>query len=406
MIIVIFWATLALIAYTYILFPWLILLRGLIGNRPYKSTEMEPLPDLSFIKAAHNEAKTIESKIKNLLSMDYPKKRLEVVIASDGSNDGTDKIVEKFANRGVRLLSLPRQGKAAALNAAFAASSGEIIIFSDANSIYDQGALRALVRPFADPEVGGVAGNQRYLSENDGATTIRGEHAYWNFDRMLKRSQSKAGNTISATGAIYAIRRILFNPIPEGVTDDFFTSTGVIVQGYRLVFAQEAIAYEPVADSSGLEFGRKVRIMTRGLRAVMMRYQLLNPFRYGFYSLQLFSHKVLRRLVVFPLLLIFCISPLLWSQNVIYGAMFLGQLIFYILGVLGILFKGARFGQLKIFSFPFFFVMVNAAALVATFNILRGHRIDRWEPQRRELGGTKVVSPFILPSSAEKKSQL
>lgn len=383
MLIFLFWASVGLVVYTYVLFPGLIFLRGLIRPRPYKRAELDPLPKVSVLIAAYNEAKSIEGKIENLISLDYPRDRLEVVIASDGSSDGTNKIVEKYAEHGVKSLSLTRQGKAAALNAAFTASSGEIIVFSDANSMYDRSAIRALVRPFADPEVGGVAGNQRYLPEQSDAAASGGEDAYWNFDRSLKRSQGKVGNTISATGAIYAIRRTLFAPIPEGVTDDFYTSTGVIAQGYRLVFAQDAVAYEPTAGSSGLEYGRKVRIMTRGLRAVFKRRQLLNPFKYGFYALQLFSHKVLRRVVVIPLLVLLLVSPWLWHEGFIYLAVLLGQLIIYSLGTMGGLFKKTRFGQLKIFALPFFFVLVNGAALVATYNLLRGYQIDRWEPQRQ-----------------------
>lgn len=382
--VILFWANLSIILYTYILFPGLVFLRGLLKHSPYVSREIDHFPTVSVIIAARNEAKVIGEKIKNLLSMNYPKDSYEVVIASDGSSDETDDIVKKFSNSGVKVLSLPRQGKAAALNSAFATSNGEIIVFSDANSIFDHEAIRSLVIPFGDSNVGGVAGNQCYLPENGKAISSSGEKAYWSFDRMLKKFQGRAGNTIAATGAIYAIRRKLFSQIPEGVTDDFFTSTGVIAQGYRLVFAQNAIAYEPVADSSEIEFGRKVRIMTRGLRSVVMRAQLLNPFRYGFYSLQLFSHKVLRRLVVFPLLLILLISPLLWNEGIIYQSALIAQLIIYSLGISGALLRKTSFGNTKIFTLPYFFIMVNTAAFVAAINLLRGHQIDRWEPNRSE----------------------
>jgi hypothetical protein len=174
--------------------------------------------------------------------------------------------------------------------------------------------------------------------------------------------------------------------VPVGVTDDFATSTDVIVQGKRLVFAPDAIAYEPAAEKSGVEFGRKTRVITRGLRGVLVRRELLNPFRYGFYALQLFSHKVLRRLVVFPLLLLLLISPLLWSRGLLYRLATVGQVVFYGCGLVGWLFGGTRIGRLKVFSIPFFFGMVNAASLIAALNVLRGRRIDLWEPQRQEAG--------------------
>ena len=380
---ILFWSAAALIIYTYLLFPAVVFLRGLLLRRPYKIAEITP--SVSMIIAAHNEVRSISAKLDNILSLDYPRDQLEVIIASDGSNDGTDASVRGYADRGVRLLSLPRQGKAPALNAAVAASTGAILVFSDANSMYAPDAIRALTRPFADPEVGGVAGNQCYLPKRAApGTTSDGEHSYWNFDRKLKQSQSQAGNAISATGAIYSIRRALFQGVPPGVTDDFATSTNVIAQGYRLVFAPDAIAYEPAAETSGVEFGRKTRVITRGLRGVLVRRELLNPFRYGFYALQLFSHKVLRRMVVFPLILLFVVSPLLWPYGPLYQLATLMQIAFYGCGLLGWLLGGTRFGRLKIFTIPFFFCMVNAASLVATLNMLRGHRIELWEPQRQE----------------------
>lgn len=384
MALILFWASVGLILYAYLLFPLLIVLRGLIWRKPYKSQLTDPLPRVSIIIAAYNEEKEISTKLDNILSLDYPQDRLEVVIASDGSTDRTNAIVQSYESRGIKLLPLSRLGKAGALNAAVSASSGEILVFSDANSMYRPDALRELVRPFADAAVGGVAGNQRYVKKKEASSVGAGERSYWDFDRILKQFESSAGNTISATGAIYAIRRSLFQPVMEGVTDDFYTSTGVIAQGYRLVFAPEAVAYESVAGTSSTEFGRKVRVITRGLRGVFMaRRQLLNPFRYGFYSLQLFSHKALRRIVVYPLILLFLLSPFLWQAGLFYQLAMVGQLAFYSLGLLGWALDGTRLGRKKIFTLPYFFCLVNMAVLIATINIMRGQQIKRWEPQRK-----------------------
>ena len=266
-----------------------------------------------------------------------------------------------------------------------AVASGEILIFSDANSLYAPDAIHALVRPFADPEVGGVVGDQRYLPTEDTNRSGDGEKSYWNFDRHLKKFQSKAGNVISATGAIYAIRHGLFQPVPGGVTDDFFISTGIIMEGFRLVFSPNAVAYEAVASSSGLEFRRKVRVITRGFRAVLMRRALLNPFRSGFYAIQLFSHKVLRRLVVFPLLALFLLNLMAWSQSLIYQSSMLAQFGLYSCALIGFCFKDKRWGQAKLFSLPFYFCLVNTACLIAAMNVIRGHRIERWETKRQDM---------------------
>lgn len=388
LIVILFWASVLTIVYTYLLFPLIVFVRGLGLNKPYLTEDITPR--VSLLIAAHNEEKSIGAKLDNILALDYPSDCLEIIIASDGSDDRTSTVVERYANHGVRLLDLPRLGKAAVLNAAAAAANGEILVFSDANSMFAPDAIRALVRPFADSEVGGVAGDQRYLREgNDG-----GERSYWGFDRKLKQFQSRAGNAISATGAIYAIRRRLFEQIPGGVTDDFFTSTGVVVRGYRLVFTPDAVAYEPVAASSGREFERKVRVITRGLQAVVLRRTLLNPLRYGFYSLQLFSHKVLRRLVVFPLLLVAVTSPVLWSRGLIYRLFTIAQVGFYGLAAAHIPLRKTRLGRQKVLTLPFYFCMVNTACLLAAANLIRGRRIERWEPRRQqgEPGRTKVAN--------------
>ncbi len=395
MSLILFWGATALIAYTYLLFPAWVFLRGVLRCRPFRAADITPR--VSLIIAAHNEAGSIRAKLDNILSLDYPRNRLEVLIASDGSNDGTDAIVRSYAGQGIRLLSRPRQGKAAALNAAAAASTGEILVFSDANSMYAPDAIRALVRPLADPEVGGVAGNQHYASTPPDAGASDGERSYWKFDRGLKQFQSRAGNTTSATGAIYAIRRSLFRTIPPGVTDDFATSASVIAQGYRLVFAADAAAYEPVVQSSRAEFGRKVRVITRGLRGVLVMRELLNPFRYGFYAIQLFSHKVLRRLMVLPLLVLFVVSPLLWQHGLFYRLVTLTQLGFYGCGALGLLLRRTRLGRLKVFAIPFFFCMANVAALLAILNVLRGRRIDLWESQRQDANVMANRAPVSSP---------
>jgi cellulose synthase/poly-beta-1,6-N-acetylglucosamine synthase-like glycosyltransferase len=379
---IIFWTAVVLIVYTYIGFPLGVVLRGLFWGHPYNNDELTTTPSVSIVISAYNEEKSIGAKLDNILLLEYPRDCLEVIIASDGSTDGTDAIVQKYEEHGVKLLSLSRVGKASALNAAVNDASGEILVFSDANSMYKTDAIQQLVRPFGDPKVGGVAGNQIYRTEGSGGSSIDGERAYWNFDRMLKQFQGKSGNTLAATGAIYAIRRSLIESIPDGVSDDLFTSTGVIVRSNRLVFAPEAIAYEPVAATSQVEFGRKVRVIMRSWKAFMFRSELFNPFRYGYYAIQLFSHKILRYLVVFPLLILFLVSLFLWKAGFIYQLATIAQAVFYACAALGCLLKGTRLGRKRIFTIPFYFCMVNLASLVAIINVLRGHQVKHWEPQR------------------------
>jgi cellulose synthase/poly-beta-1,6-N-acetylglucosamine synthase-like glycosyltransferase len=394
-----FWASAAIVGYTYVGFPLLVLVRGRLRPTPYRAADITPT--VSLLVAAHNEARGIARKLENALALDYPADRLDIVVASDGSNDDTEAIVATFVGRGIRLLQLPRQGKALALNAAVAASTGEILVFSDANSLYAADAVRRLVRPFADPSVGGVAGNQRYRPGSASDATTAGEQVYWDFDRLLKEAESRAGSTISATGAIYAIRRTLFRGVPVGVTDDFAVSTSVIEQGYRLVFAPDAVAWEPVAPSGGVEWGRKVRIMTRGLRGVYERRALLDPRHYGFYSLQLLSHKVLRRLVGIPLIAMALLAPSLWNRGRAYRLATIGQWTFYGLGIAGLALGRRGRGRHRLLAAPSFFVMVNAAALVAAWNVVRGRRIDRWDPARSD---TVRLEPAPAPPEPRSSS--
>jgi cellulose synthase/poly-beta-1,6-N-acetylglucosamine synthase-like glycosyltransferase len=383
-----FWLATGLIGYTYVGFPLLVMFRARLRPRPHATADVTP--SASVVIAAHEEEASIGARVDNLLAVDYPPERLEIVIASDGSTDRTVAEARRDDPR-VRVLDLPRTGKASALNAAVAASTGEILVFSDANTAYAPDAIRQLVRSFADPDVGGVAGNQVYLKALPGmpldasdATAIgAGERSYWDFDRVLKDAESLGGSVISATGAIYAIRRELFRDVPDGVTDDFMTSTRVIAAGRRLVFEPKAVALEPVAGSSRSEYKRKVRIMTRGLRGVAMARGLLDPRRYGFYAVQLFTHKVLRRLMAIPLLVIAATSLTLWENGPIYRVAMLGQVLVYGLGAIGLGLRGHRAGRRPWFSLPAFFVLVNIASLHAAWNLVSGRRIDRWQPARR-----------------------
>jgi hypothetical protein len=248
--------------------------------------------------------------------------------------------------------------------------------------MYDAGAIRALVRPLADPQVGGVAGDQLYLPAADQLSADEGERCFWNYDRSLKRWQSAAGHVTSSTGAIYAIRSKLFTSVPEGVCDDFAVSTSVIAQGYRLVFATDAIAYEPPAKSADAEFARKVRIITRGLRGVIDQRVLFNPFRFGFFSLQVITHKLLRRLMAIPLLVLLLLSPLLWTEGPLYRLAVVGQTVVYSCSAVGWLLKDTRVGKGKLLTLPLFFVLANLASLLAVMNLVCGRRIVTWQTAR------------------------
>jgi GT2 family glycosyltransferase len=351
--------------------------------------------------AAHNEAAAIGPRLDNLVALDYPVDRLEIIVASDGSVDATVEIVGRYRPNGVRVLALDRVGKAEALNAAVAEARGDVLVFTDANTMFEPGALRALVAPFADPQVGGAAGDQRYLPSSGQASEAGGERRYWDFDRRIKLAESVAGSTVAATGAIYAIRRELFEPVRAGVTDDFITSTAVVAQGRRLVFVPDAAAWEPVAPSNRLEYRRKVRIMTRGLRGVAARRALLDPRRTGFYAVQLASHKVLRRLMAVPLLVVAVGAPLLWGQGAFYQLATIGAAGVAGLGTIGLGAPRSRVGRHRLAALAAFFLLVNVASLEAIWNLLTGRRIDRWEPRRTVDRITEPRRPTETPEPVD-----
>lgn len=377
------------IGYTCVIFPVLLFARAKLFPRTFQSGESTPT--LTVIVAAYEEAANIESKIKNLLEQDYPRERLEIVIASDGSQDETVSIASQFAESGVIVLDLPRKGKGHAINAGVAVASGDILVLTDANVVFATDALRQLVAPLADGTVGGVVGNQVYERGEGESPTADGERAYWGCDRQLKEWQSRAGSVTSATGSIYAIRRELFEPVPASVMDDFFVSTGVVWHGYRLVMAKAAVAYEQVAVAPGVEFSRKLRIVGQGMRAVAARRGLLNPFRFGFYSVQLFTHKVLRRCLLLPLLVILPSSLILGTQYAFFSAVASLQLCFYGLAILGWALRRTAWMRFKILSLPYFVCMTNVAALIAIARIVCGGTIDNWEPERHM--SSTVVEP-------------
>ncbi len=372
-----FWGAVGTLLYTYVGFPVVLVIRGLIGRRAVHTADITP--SVSLIIAAHNEADFIIKKLDNAHQVDYPRDQLEIIVVSDGSDDGTNALVREYNSSLVRLLELPRQGKNRALNAAIPLAHHEILVFTDADSMLQPDALRHLVAPFADPEVGGVAGNFQY---EQGSQEGGGERTYWSFDRLLKEMESGAGSVISATGQMYAIRRELVPTVASGVTDDFYISVRTIMHGRRLVFAADAVVSGPVSASDDAEFRRKVRILMRGLNSVWLSRSLLNPFQYGFYALQLLSHKVLRRLMAIPLIITALSAPLLWRRGWFYKLATLGQVAFHGLALIGYCLRGTALGRKKPISVPFFFDMVNLAAVVALINLLRGKRADVWVTQR------------------------
>jgi cellulose synthase/poly-beta-1,6-N-acetylglucosamine synthase-like glycosyltransferase len=378
---VVFWTIVALIAYTYVGYPLLVAVAGWVMRRDV--AKACTFPSLSVVIAAFDEEDEIEARIRNVLDSLYPHGKLEVVIASDGSTDGTVARARLAGQTRVRVLDLPRRGKAAALAAGARSARGDVLVFTDANTKFRADTLYRLALNFGDPQVGGVAGNTEYRVGADAESTGRGEDLYWRYDTWLKRQESRTGSVVSAHGGIYAVRRELFRPVEDaGVTDDFAISTAVVEQGRRLVFDPDVIAWERPMSKGSVEFRRRIRLMTRGVRSVLLRRRLLDPIHYGFYSVALFSRKVLRRLLPLTFPVLFVASVVIASRSPFFAAVAAAQVALLTLAVIGWTLRGEPAGRSIVFYAPLYFCLANLASIAALWNVARGVRIERWSPQR------------------------
>ena len=393
---VIFWASLALIVYGYFGFSLLLCAQPAV-RQAVQSADCTPHVTLLTWPTTRPRS---SAAVWITCWQWIIRATATVLVASDGSDDGTNEIVAQYAQHGIRLLAFPRGGKINTINAAVKFAEGEIIAFSDANSMCTPDALRQLVRPFADPQVGGVAGYQLYTSSRDSNAAGFGERAYSDVDQKWKQWQSAAGSVTQATGALYAIRRELFEPVPAEVGDDIVISFRVIEKGYRFVYEPRALAMETVSHSSQSEFRRKVRLCVFGWASILACRGLLNPMRYGFYSLQLFSHKILRYLMPWPLMALFITSGLLYRTSPFFAALFLLQAVFYAMALVVACVPDATLRRLalpKPLTLPFFFCMAYAGSLRAQWITLLGRRWDHWTPRGAQGSGLAQSDAHSAP---------
>ena len=377
---IVFWAALLIVVYTYLLYPVLIWFLTVARKAP----DYAPLaewPDLSLIIAAYNEEAVLRTKLENALALDYPDEKLDIIVVSDESSDDTDSIAAEFAERGVRLFRVgKRGGKTQAQNAGVELASGRFLVFSDANSMYAPDALKRLMAPFADERIGCVCGELQYANPDDGGVG-KGEGAYWRYEQFLKQRESLLSSTLGANGAIYALRRELFEELGSEIISDFVMPIRVWRQGYRVLYESKAIAVEHSGGSFGDEYGRRRRIITRSLHGLWTQRGVLNPFAHFFFALQMFSHKVLRWLVPVLLLVALLVNIPLATDS-LYRLLLVLQIIFYGLAVLGNILP-ERLSRLFPFYVPAYFCAINFGALLGLVHFLTGRRDRIWQPVSR-----------------------
>ncbi len=297
------WSSLAFLLYVHFGYPLLLDLWRRVAGRPVKKGFWEPT--VSILIAVHNERDTIEAKLLNCLQLDYPAEKLQIVVALDAPTDGTDAIVSGFDSPMVSSVKLEQhKGKAGALNHAVVVARGEILVFADARQSFDRSALRELVANFHDPEVGCASG-ELILLDDDGHEASDGMGIYWRYEKWMRAQESQIHSMLGATGAIYAIRRELYKPMPpDTILDDMAVPMNIVLGGKRAVFDGAAHAYDRVSTSAEIEYGRKVRTLMGNFQLLARMPALLSPFHNPVW-LQFMSHKVARLLVPYALVILF-----------------------------------------------------------------------------------------------------
>jgi cellulose synthase/poly-beta-1,6-N-acetylglucosamine synthase-like glycosyltransferase len=367
----VFWLAAAIVGYVYAGYPLLLAALRLIIHRPARKAPIEP--SVSLLVAAYNEADVIDAKIRNALALDYPADRLEIVVASDGSTDGTAERAQRFADgERVRVFAHPsNRGKVSALNDAIPLLRGEIVAFSDASSMLARDSLRRLVESFADPRVGAVSGVYR-VRRHDEAQLGRQEDFYWTYETYLKKQEATLDSVLGAHGSLYAIRKSLYPFPPAGtINDDYVVPLRVLHQGYRVAYEPHAVAEEEAREMGG--FSRRVRIMTGNVQQLRELRALLRPPRW-LPLLFFVSHKV-GRLAVPLAMVAMAVANVFLLDVPFYRWTLLAQIAFYALVVLGAVSEIRP----KILRLPYYFCMINAAAFLGMYHALRGRRSLAWK---------------------------
>ncbi len=361
-----FWLSLAVIAYAYAGYP--VVLR-VFGRR--KPIAMQAAtPRVSIVIAAHNEERNLPRKLASLQALEYPPDLLEIVVVSDGSTDRTPQLLFEAGGHVLPIILDNPLGKAAALNHGVARASSDILIFLDVRQTLDTGAVSELVSCFADPTVGAVSG-ELMLENSDGSPSPDGLGIYWKIEKITRKLESATGSVVGATGAIYAMRRELYEPIPAGtLLDDVLIPMQVVRAGKRVVFHPGAVARDRLFPDASKEFGRKVRTLTGNYQLLRLAPWLLSPANPLLF--RLISHKLLR--LVVPLLLLLLLLASAMAPGAFYKLAFVAQLAFYMMALVGLLAPAAR--RQRAVSAAYTFTMLNVAAAMAFYNFVGGRA--RW----------------------------
>ena len=372
---ILFWLSLALLFHAFIGYPLLMLCLARLAEPNLRPPTSDlPLPQITVVLAAHNEESRIAARLQNLLTSDYPKNKLAILVVADGCTDATISQIQTLAEPRLHLLIEPqRLGKASAINRALAAATGDIIIFADVRQRFTPEAITRLVRHFNNLQTGAVSG--QLIIETATSATGSGVDTYWKIEKILRRAEALWDSSIGCTGAIYAIRRNLFQPIPtDTILDDVVIPMQIAQQGYRIAFEPAATAYDPQTLEPEREQIRKRRTLAGNYQMLCRHPAWLLPWRHRLWW-QLISHKYLRLAAPFLLISLFATNTLLLGQK-IFWLPILGQILFYSLAIYGLKHTGKKN---RLLSLPAGFIFLNWMALSSLWHFLRNRNSGGWE---------------------------
>lgn len=375
-----FWICVGMLTYVYVGYPLLVYVVSVLLPKRVRTGQIEPR--VTVLITAFNEEAALPAKLANTLKIDHPAEKLEILVASDGSTDGTDEIAREWEPRGVRLFRQDgRVGKTETQNNAVRQATGEIILFSDATTMYREDVLAEMLPYFADDTVGCVAGRLVYV--DDESTSVgTGAKQYWGYETFLKTAESRACSIIGASGCLYAVRRSAYEPMYAEACSDFLICTSLYRKGLRSVFAPGAVCFERTNRRAADELAMRVRVISQTFTDLWRNRDMLNPFKSGFFALELFSHKVLRYAVPLVLLVLLVVSIALANSSSFYASALMVQALFYLLALAGWLLELAG-KRLHLLAMPLYFVLANLASVVGFYKFLRGETYARWEPVRQ-----------------------
>jgi len=359
--------------YSYALYPLILFIISKIFKNEWSQKNDRPF--VTIVISAYNEEKIIKEKIINSLDLDYPRDRIEIIVSSDGSTDQTDNIVSGFKNSRLQLQTFPRIGKTACLNKVVPNTKGEIILFTDANSMFPNNLIKKIVRHFSDSQVGLVTGWTKYQEAGGEEETTS---VYSKLEKITKNWESQISSCVGADGAVFALRKALYMPLQDHDINDFIIPLNVIYQGKRAIIDPEVFCIEESSDSDEKAYRRQIRITTRSLWAIRRNWFFLNVMKYGWFSFFLLSHKVLRFAVPFFFLGAFLTNILILRDSWLTVFSFFCFIIFIILGALNL--RGLLNG--KIPSICKYFLVTFSAQFLGCIRMLQGIKDTTWTPQR------------------------